>query len=234
MKTLSIIIPALNEEHTIAHVLRAVFSQNIGDWTKEVIVVNDGSTDETEQKLALFRDNITYIKHAHCQGKGTALRNAFAHVSGTAVLVQDADLEYSPADWPHLLEKLETSEVAAVFGSRNLFPDRRGYKPYVWGAHFVTWLTNIFFGAYLTDVYTCYKLIRTDALKKLSLKTSGFEIEVELTCQLLKRGYSIAEAPIGYQPRTFSEGKKIRPRDGLIGMWTVFKNRFLRPLEKRF
>lgn len=224
MRTLSIIIPVFNEEKTIEKVLEKVLAQEIGDWQKEVIVVDDDSSDGTAQKLKPFFDRIRVFKHGQNQGKGVALRTGFSAARGEAIIIQDADQEYDPADWPRLLKTLEENpELSAVYGSRELNPERRGYWPYVLGVRFLTFLINLLFGSSLTDAYTGYKLFQAEAIKSINLESSGFEIEAEMTAKILKRGGQIKEVSISYRPRSFSEGKKIRAKDGLKGIWTILK-----------
>jgi dolichol-phosphate mannosyltransferase len=225
MKLLSIIIPAYNEEKTIASVLDKVLAQNYGEWEKEIIVVNDCSSDKTEEIIQPYLDKIKYIKHSKNSGKGTAIKTGLSESSGDAVIVQDADLEYNPDDIKLLLEKFD-SGFEIVYGSRNLHPERRGYSHYVLGSKILDWLVNLFFWTNLTDVYTCYKLFKTDILRKIGIESKGFEMEMELTAKALKMGYKIIEVPIHYYPRKFSEGKKIRARDGIKGIWTLLKYRF--------
>ena len=138
---------------------------------------------------------------------------------GDAVIVQDADLEYAPDEIPRLVDSLAADpSAAAVYGSRNLAPTGRGYSHYILGAWVLTQAINFFFRSRLTDSYTCYKLVRTPVLRALGLTSSGFEIEMEITAKLLRNGFSIREEPISYRPRSFKEGKKIRARDGLVGL----------------
>lgn len=228
-KTLSIIIPVLNEEKTIAEVIRRVAGQSLGSWDREIIVVDDGSSDRTSQILSeLLTTNyaLRLITHQSNQGKGTAIKSGLAVATGEAVIIQDADLEYSPAEFPALLLELENhAEAAAIFGSRNLKPKRHGYTTYVWGVAVLTWVINILYGARLTDSYTCYKLFRANVLKSLDLRSRGFEFEAEVTCKLLRRKRQIREIPIDYFPRSFAEGKHIRFKDAAIGLWTIIKNR---------
>ena len=223
---LSIIIPVFNEEKTIVQVLEKVLAQAIGEWQKEVIVIDDDSSDGTSKKLEPFFDQVRVFKHAQNQGKGAALQTGFDVARGEAIIVQDADLEYDPADWPRLIRALEENpELAAVYGSRELSPERREYFPYVLGVKFLTFLINLLFGSRLTDAYTGYKLFRAEAIKSINLESRGFEIEAEITVKLLRGGFQIKEVPIHYRPRSFSEGKKIRARDGLRGIWTILKYR---------
>ena len=227
---LSILIPAFNEEKTIASVLDKVVAQNYYGWEKEIIVVDDGSTDDTKGKISAFakvfdpevsdrrasadKENLRLISHSQNRGKGSAIRTGVESATGDALVVQDADLEYDPAEIQNLLNELGDHRDLAVYGSRNLKPERRGYSHYVIGSKILDWLVNLFFGTNLTDVYTCYKLFPTEIIKKIDIQSRGFELEMELTVKTLKMGYSIKEVPIHYYPRKFNEGKKIRAMDG--------------------
>ena len=227
---LSIIIPVYNEEKTIEAVLNKVAEQDFGDWTKEIIVVDDGSQDSSKLQVTSYKlqnkiENLILITHSKNLGKGAAIRTGIKESSGDAVIIQDADLEYDPADIKLLLDELDRG-ANIVYGSRNLRPDRRGYSHYVWGVALLTWLVNLFFRTRLTDVYTCYKLFKTEVIKKINIESSGFELEMELTVKTLKMGCRITEVPIHYYPRKFREGKKIRAKDGLKGIWTLVKYRF--------
>ena len=227
---LSIIIPAHNEQATIAGVLEKVAMINVGLWEKEIIVVDDGSKDGTADVISQFirtNPHCIFISHGHNFGKGQAIKSALEKVTGDYVIIQDADLEYDPADIPKLLSKLDEYKGARVviFGARGSksYPER-GFH-YVLGAKLLTWAVNILFGARLTDLYTCYKLFPAGLIKGLNLQSQGFEFEAEVTCQILKKGYKIKEVPISYRPRNRSQGKHLRPRDGIIGLYTIIKNR---------
>ena len=223
-KKLSIIIPVFNEEKTIKDAIRKVLSQEIDGWQKEIIVVNDGSTDNTQKELENFLGLISIARHNKNLGKGTALRSGFAKCSGNAIIIQDADLEYSPSDWPAMLRKLEENpNITAVFGSRELNNKRKGYFLCVLGVRLLTFLVNFLFHSKLTDVYTCYKLMRADFIKNMKLESNGFEIEAEITCKILKDGGAIKEVPISYFPRTYKQGKHIRIKDEFLGIKTIFK-----------
>lgn len=231
LKTLSIIIPAFNEEATIARILEKVARVQLLDWRKEIIVVDDGSSDETSREVKMWAECvpteicIKQLTHEYNQGKGAAVRTGLAAASGDVVVIQDADMEYHPAALPRLLKGLEDSRTSAVYGSRNIIRTGRGYWHYVLGVKMLTMLTNTLFGSHLTDVYTGYKLFRLPAIYSCSLKANGFEFEAEVTAQLLKRKFLIKEVAIDYAPRSFKQGKKIRGRDGLIGIWTLLKQR---------
>ncbi len=221
---LSIIVPVHNEAKTLGEVLRRLFALSLGETEKEIIVVNDGSTDATRPALAPFLSRVVYLEHQSRRGKGAAIRAALPRATGELVVVQDGDTEYAPEEIPALLAALRAHpEWAAVYGSRNLARTGRGYSRYILGAWFLTALVNLFFRSKLTDSYTCYKLIRAAALKDLALAGTGFEIEMELTAKLLKRGLGIGEIPISYRPRSFREGKKIRARDGIRGLVVLFR-----------
>lgn len=231
IKTLSIIVPVYNEERTVVRVLDALAALRISDWRFEIIVVDDGSRDDTGEKIASWvheaserERGVHMVRHSDNRGKGAAIRSGLGYATGDAVLIQDADLEYDPADIPHLLNALGDG-VDAVFGSRNLEPTGRGYWHFVVGVKALTMFTNILFHVHLTDIYTGYKLVRTEQLRACNLASSGFDIEAEITAKLLTRGARIAEVPIRYFPRAFREGKKIRARDGITGAWTIFRHK---------
>ncbi len=208
---LTIIVPVHNEAKTLGEVLRRLLALSLGETEKEIIVVNDGSTDATRAALAPFLSRVVYLEHQSRRGKGAAIRTALLRATGELVVVQDGDTEYAPEEIPALLAALRAHpEWAAVYGSRNLARTGRGYSHYILGAWFLTKLVNLFFHSKLTDSYTCYKLIRTAAL-------------MEITAKLLKRGFRIGEIPISYRPRSFREGKKIRAWDGFKGLVVFFK-----------
>lgn len=223
-KTISIIIPVFNERLTIAEILKRTINASVLDYKKEIIVVDDGSNDGTEKILENLKEKFHFIllKHSQNLGKGAGIKTGLEQVTGDWVLIQDADLEYNPDDYPKLLGAL-SEKSPVIYGSRNLEKQKRGYWPYVLGAKFLNFLVNLLFGSKLTDVYTGYKLFPASLIKEISLTSRGFEFEIEITLKVLKKGIVIKEIPIHYYPRKFSEGKKIRCRDGLIGLWTVIK-----------
>lgn len=226
MPKLSIIIPAFNEEQTIAKVLEEVLQQDTLDWEKEILVVNDGSVDKTEQVISSFFDKIRYLKNPRNLGKGASIARAIAEASGDAIIIQDADLEYHPKEFPLMLAAFTDPEVHIVYGSRELKPKRRGYLHYVLGVWILTSLTNWLHGGDLTDIYTGYKLFRTPVARSLKIVSSGFEVEAEITIKALKNKFNIKEVPIDYFPRSFAEGKKIGFRDWFRGLYTIIKLRF--------
>lgn len=221
---LSIIVPAYNEERTIARVLTRLLALSFPGGALEIIVINDGSTDGTREALAPHLPFIVYRRHERRRGKGAAVRTGLALARSEYAIVHDADGEYNTADILLLLQALQAHpSAAAAYGSRNLAPTGRGYQHYVLGAWFLTKCVNLLLRAHLTDVYTCYKLMRTDLFRSLNLKSNGFEIEMEITARLLKNGRIIVEVPISYAPRSFGAGKKIRARDGWKGLITLIK-----------
>lgn len=221
---LSIIIPVFNEAKTIAPLLAAVFGADTGTWEKQVIIVDDGSHDSTAEQLAQLQKQYGFLllRHTTNKGKSAAIRTARGHATGDAVILQDADLEYDPRDWRAMLLEFERGH-AVVYGSRNSMD--RGYAAYAWGAALLTKLCNALFGSKLTDMYTCYKLMRTDLLQNAKLTSNNFDFCPEITAILLSQGHAIREVGIRYYPRSFAEGKKIRFWDGVRGARTLVARR---------
>lgn len=225
MKTLSIIIPVYNEAKTVGTVLGRVFGQQLSGWKKEIIVVDDGSTDGTKESLRKWEKKCTVLYQAKNQGKGAALRAGLNRVTGDIVVIQDADLEYNPADYGVLLAPFDDPRVNIVYGSRFLGPHLSTMYLYALGNKFVTLVTNILFNSNITDMETGYKAFRKEALRKLKLRANRFDFEPEFTAQILKAGYQIYEVPISYYGRKFEEGKKLTWRDGVIALWTLVRYR---------
>ena len=216
-RLLSVVIPVFNEGKTIREVLENIFRINTKDWEREVIVVDDGSTDDTRERIEetklLFKEKypsnarkLKVIAHKRNLGKGAAVQTGLKMTKGEAIVIQDADLEYNPREIPKLLAEYSPERV--VFGSRNIHAKRQGYRIYVWGDKFLTTLVNLFLGTNLTDVFTGYKLIPADIFKSIRIKSQGFEFEMELTIKLLRKKIIIREVPINYSPRSYQEGKK--------------------------
>jgi glycosyltransferase involved in cell wall biosynthesis len=224
---LSVVIPVYNEVNTIEEVLRRVKSVRI-PLEKEIIVVDDGSTDGTREKLRGLQSadpTLKVILHERNMGKGAALRTGFQHVTGQITIIQDADLEYDPAEYPKLLEPILDGRAEVVYGSRFLGGTTRRVTSF-WhymANRFLTFLSNMLMNLNLTDMETCYKVIRTDILKQLNLRGNRFEIEPEITAKLARRGCRIYEVPISYSGRDVSEGKKIKWRDGIAAIYYIIK-----------
>ena len=222
---LSVIIPVYNERSTIKELLERVAR---APFEKEIVVVDDCSTDGTREMLAeVAPSEARVVYHARNQGKGAAIRTGLAHASGDYVIIQDADLEYDPEEIPRLLEPVLSGQATTVYGSRFLGKMRRMTFGQWVGNRFLTLATNVLYGTGLTDMETCYKLMPADVVKSLKLRARRFDFEPEVTAKLLKRGQRILELPIAYSARTESEGKKISWRDGLPALWTLLKYRFV-------
>jgi glycosyltransferase involved in cell wall biosynthesis len=229
---ISIIIPVYNEEHTILEVLDRVKAVELEGLAKEVVVVDDGSTDGTVEKL---KDEIGYenasliklVESSSNRGKGAAIRTGLSHVTGDIVLIQDADLEYDPQDYPRLIEPILSGRARVVFGSR--------FKGHIRGMKFLNWLANkvlaltanLLYRAKITDEATAYKAFDAQVIKSLDLKCQRFEFCPEVLAKVRKRGYEICEVPISYQGRSLEQGKKITYKDGFIALWTLIKYRFI-------
>ncbi len=222
--TVSVVIPAYNEAATIERLLGRVASVPVG---KEVIVVDDGSTDGTRELLGELEKRgliDRLLLHERNRGKGAALRTGFAHATGDAVVVQDADLEYDPGAIPTLLGPIVAGKADAVYGSRFMGGPRRVLL--FWhtvGNRFLTLLSNAFTNLNLTDMETCQKMVRTDLLRSLPLTVDRFGIEPEITARLAQAGARIYELPISYDGRGYAEGKKIGWRDGVAAIWFILK-----------
>lgn len=222
---LSIVMPVYNEEATLREIITRVFAA-CGDIA-EVIFVDDGSTDTSLailQNMAREQDTVITKKNG---GKGSAVRKGYALASGNYVIVQDADLEYSPEEIPALLAYAEKYNLAALWGSRRL----KQQKQFVHVGHFIggtllTYICNILYGSKLTDQPTCYKMVRNDVLQTLPLKENDFRFDPELTVMLLRRGVTIDEQPVSYHPRSMEEGKKINWRDWFKWVWVFVTLRF--------
>lgn len=229
MKKLSVIIPVLNEEKTIEAVLKeAYFIQTLG-YSKEIIVVNDGSTDNTSNILKNLKKDLDFIllEHEKNKGKGSAIKTALKNTSGDWVIIQDADKEYDPRDWIKLLEESEKHPPSvSIYGSRNIGDRERGYLHFAFGVWILSNLVNFLFKTKLTDSYTCFKLMPIYIIKNINIESQGFEFEAEVTVKMLKKGVKIKEIPISYKPRGFKEGKKIKARDGVKGLWAILKWKF--------
>ncbi len=219
------IVPVYNEAAHVEEILQAVHASPV---KKEIIIVDDGSTDGTREKLramALAND-VTVVFHEKNCGKGAAIRTALSYARGEFILIQDSDLEYDPQDYPALLRPLQEHSANAVYGVR---PDRpeRGLRFFL-GAKLLTHLANLLYGAGIHDEATCYKVFRRSLISQIDLRCQRFEFCPEVTAKLSRMGEKIAEVPISYMPRSSSEGKKIRHADGWLAIWTLLRYRFRR------
>ncbi|MDD5505556.1 MAG: glycosyltransferase family 2 protein [Candidatus Omnitrophica bacterium] len=224
MPLLSVIIPVYNEASTITQIIEKANSVNID---KEIVVVNDCSTDGTDKILGGIRlDNLKIIHHVTNRGKGAAFLTGLSNAKGEYIIIQDADLEYDPADYPKMLELLTKENADLVLGARFL-KGHQGLFIHRLGNKFLTALLNLLFISKLNDYATCYKLASRQTWNTLNLKATGFDIDVEIVCNALKRGKRILEAPVTYSPRTYQAGKKIRWHDAIWAIFYMVKYRFV-------
>jgi len=226
---LSIIIPAYNEEATILKILRLIKKVYLGKIKKEIIIIDDFSTDKTREILKKIRDkNIKILYHQRNFGKGYAIRTGLKEVTGDIVIIQDADLEYNPEDYKKLIKPIIDKKTKVVYGSRNLNKKNRySYLSFFLGGKLLTVLANFIYHIKITDEPTCYKVFSSDVLKQINLKCRRFEFCPEITAKISKKGFKICEVPISYYPRHKNQGKKINWRDGLEAVWTLVKYRFV-------
>ena len=227
MNILSIIIPVFNEVHTIEEALKRVYQKRLPGYKKEIIVVDDGSTDGTRKKLKTWEKVCTVVYQSKNYGKGAALQAGFKRATGDIILIQDADLEYSPENYETLLAPFEDARMNVVYGSRFLGSHLSTMFVYALGNKFVTLMTNILYNTNITDMETGYKVFRRSVLDSITISASRFDFEPEFTAKVLKAGYQIYEVPITYFGRKFSEGKKLTWRDGVVALWTLLKYRFI-------
>lgn len=227
----SVIIPVYNEEATLAELISHVCSIELDGVIFEVIVTDDGSRDDSPEIISEMAQQYPRIKKVHTSlinlGKGAAIRFGFEFATGDIILIQDADLELNPEEYPQLLAPILAGETDVVYGSR--FKSKQNGKIRLktrLANRFLVWLTNILYGSKLTDMATGYKVFRTEVIKSLTLKSARFEFEPEVTAKLLLAKHRIVEVPISYNPRTEDEGKKIGWTDGLEYIYTLLKYRF--------
>lgn len=232
--TLSVVIPVYNEAATLDEIVRRVQAVDVA---KEILIVDDGSSDgssEISRRLEEEFENVRAWRHDRNRGKGRALRTAFAHATGEYIVIQDADLEYDPADFQILLAPLSERRADVVYGSRFRFDHERrelNFRQYL-ANRCLTLLSNATTDFELTDVLSCYKVFRREFLQSIVLEEDGFSFEPEITSKISKAGLQICEVDISYQARSYASGKKIRARDGLWAVWCIFKYAF-KPLERR-
>lgn len=233
---ISVIIPSYNESRTLKTCIDNIYSKNSCPFANgniadlEVILVDDGSTDDTAEIAKNFKyPGFKYIRHSVNKGKGAAIKTGLEFATGAIIIIQDADLEYDPADYEKLTEPILQNRTKVVYGSRILKKENKkaGILFYL-GGRFLSWWTNLLYGSHITDEPSCYKVFASDVIKNIDLKAKGFEFCPEVTAKILKRKIKILEVPISYYPRTVREGKKIRFPDGLKAVWILLKYRFMR------
>ena len=219
---LSVVIPVYNEAATIQEILKQVRAVGLAS---EVIVVDDGSTDGTRDllKQEASQPGTIVLYHDRNQGKGAAVRTGFDRATGDILLIQDADLEYDPRDYPMLIRPIEEGRVKVVYGSRFLGPRKAMLFWHMLGNKFLTLLTNVLYNTILSDMETCYKVFRADVIRGIPLRSKRFEFEPEITAKVAKKKCRIYEVGISYSGRTYEEGKKIGWRDGLWALWCILK-----------
>jgi glycosyltransferase involved in cell wall biosynthesis len=222
---LSVVMPVYNERGTIDEIIARVLAVPL---RIELIVVDDGSSDGTRDRLVeLQRERgFVLLLQPRNQGKGAALRAGFDRVTGDVVVIQDADLEYSPEEYPELIELICQGRADVVYGSRFLGRHRVFLFTHYVGNRLLTLVTNVLFNTILTDMETCYKAMRVEVLRSFRLRSDGFGIEPEITAKIFKRRYRVYEVPITYDGRGYDEGKKITWRDGVVALWVLLKYRF--------
>lgn len=223
----SVIIPCYNEIHTIREIVAQVVAVNVAS---EILIIDDGSKDgtrdilpEIEQQYAVVR----VILHEQNSGKGAAVSTGFKNAKGDVFIIQDADLEYDPRDYPHLLQPIEENRAKVVYGSRFLGGPRK--TMFFWNMvanKFLTLVTNILYNTILSDMETCYKVFRAEVVRDMKIRSRRFDFEPEVTAKVLKKGIRIYEVPISYNGREWTEGKKIKWYDAPIALWTLIRYRF--------
>ncbi len=229
MKKVSIIIPVFNEKNTIKLLLEKVQNANFSGLEKEIIMVDDCSTDGTTEILKELSKQYKVFFHEKNQGKGAAIRTAIKEATGDFVVIQDADLEYLPDDYDKLLPFLINDEADVVYGSR--FKNQENSKNFILknkiANKFLTLLTNILYGAEITDMETCYKAFKRELIQSITIKSNRFDFEPEITAKIMKRKARLKEVPISYFGRGHDEGKKINWKDGIHAILTLIKFRFI-------
>ncbi|MEX2272292.1 MAG: glycosyltransferase family 2 protein [Vicinamibacterales bacterium] len=225
---LSVIMPAYNERETIREIIARVLAVDLSPHTLELVIVDDGSKDGTRDILREFegRDDVRICLQPQNAGKGAAVARGIRDARGDVLVIQDADLEYDPADFRKLIAPIAAGDADVVYGSRFMkrAGGRGGLRRWHWfGNAVLTTFSNVFTGLALTDMETCYKMLRRDVADRLDLQSRDFAMEPEITCKVSRMGVRLRELPIAYQGRTYDEGKKIGMRDAFKAVWTTLK-----------
>lgn len=230
---LSIIIPVFNEAKTIRQLLRMIEKVDLKDIKKDIILVDDFSTDGSREIVKKLKSGYIKIFHDKNKGKGAALKAGIKKATGDFIIFQDADMEYDPNDYVKLIKPLLEKKADITLGSRlvgrkfHIFGRERTMHPLHWiGNKYLTFAFNLLYGTNLTDIEPCYKMFRSNVLKSVKVGSDRFEYDIELICKLVKKGYKIIQMPISFNPRTFEEGKKITWKDGIVALLTMIKHRF--------
>lgn len=226
---LSIIVPVYNEKETIKEIINEVQGVNIGDTEKEIILVDDASTDGTRRIIEeeINDKNVIKLYHERNRGKGAAIRTGIRAVTGDLVIIQDADREYDPRDYPKLLQPILEKRCDVVYGSRFLGVSSAMFFWHYAGNKLLTLTTNILYNTLISDMEVGYKVFKAEIIKSIPIKSNRFNFEPEITAKILKRKYKIQQVPITYVGRDYSEGKKITWRDGFSALWTLIKYRLV-------
>ena len=228
MNKITILIPVFNEVNTIQEILKKVEETNFCGLEKEIILIDDCSTDGTRELLENLKDKYKIFFHNINMGKGAALRTGFENMTGDIMVIQDADMEYDPVDYEPLIKLILDGRADVAYGSRlsGGKPSRSFMFTHLLGNKLLTLVTNILYNTTLTDMETCYKAFRTDFIKDIRIKSNRFDFEPEITAKVLKKGARLYELPISYYGREYDEGKKITWKDGLHALWALVKFRF--------
>jgi len=225
---LTIIVPVYNERNTIKEILRRVRAVDLGEIAKEIIVVDDASTDGSADILKMEEDStIKVLHHPKNMGKGAAVRTGLEHMTGDFMVIQDADLEYDPEDYRALLAPMLKKKAEVVYGSRFTGEHRDMLFWHMLGNKLLSLATNILYNTTISDMETCYKMFWRGALEGITIKSNGFNFEPEITAKILKKRIRVYEVPISYAGREYKEGKKITWKDGFLAFWTLIKYRFV-------
>ena len=229
MKKISIIVPVFNEIKTLEEVIERLQKVPMCGLEKEIIIVDDYSTDGTRELIKDYEGMYKVFYHDYNQGKGAAIRTGLSHVTGDIMVIQDADLEYDPADYDDLIKLIIEGKADVVYGSRlsGGKPSRSFMFTHLLGNKLLTFITNLLYNTTLTDMETCYKAFRTDFIKGIEIKSDRFDFEPEITAKVLKRHPRLYELPISYYGREYSEGKKITWKDGIHAVIALIKYRFI-------